>query len=98
MIYIAHFSAHWTLAMNPLLDIAPLALLNIGRLVVDGHWSFFIIIKTSSTVPSEKNKVVYKLLSQPHRHLRHGKLKKTQLREATTAPLNPSRVPESNTV
>ena len=38
-----------------------------------------IIIKTSSTGPSEINKVVYKLLSQPHKHLRQGKLKKTQL-------------------
>ena len=31
------------------------------------------IIKTSSTGPSGKIKVVYKLLSQPHKHLRHGK-------------------------
>ena len=38
-----------------------------------------INIKTSSTGPSWKNKVVYKLLSQPHKHLCHGKLKKTQL-------------------
>ena len=37
-----------------------------------------IIIKTSSTGPSEKNKTVYKLFSQPHKLLRHGKLKKTQ--------------------
>ena len=42
-----------------------------------------VIINTSSTGPSEKNKVVYKLLSQTHKHLRHGKLKKTPLREAT---------------
>ena len=42
-----------------------------------------IIIKTSSTGHSGENKVVYKLLSQPHKHLRHGKQKKTQLREAT---------------
>ena len=30
-----------------------------------------IIIKTSSTGPSGENKVVYKLLSLPHKHLRH---------------------------
>ena len=33
------------------------------------------LIKTSSTGPSEKSKVVYKLLSQSHEHLRHGKRK-----------------------
>ena len=42
-----------------------------------------IIVKTSSTSPSGRKKVVYKLLLQPHKHMRHGKLKKTQLREAT---------------
>ena len=41
-----------------------------------------IIIKTSSTGPSGKNKTVYKLLTQPHKHLRHGKFK-SKLREAT---------------
>ena len=41
-----------------------------------------IIIKTSSTGPIGKNKIVHKLLTQPHKHLRHGKTKK-QLREAT---------------
>ena len=34
------------------------------------------------------HKVVYKCLSQPHRQLRHGKLKKTQLREETNGPLH----------
>ena len=47
------------------------------------HPPHFIIIKINSTCPSGKNKVVYKLLLQPHKHLHHGKLKKTQLREAT---------------
>ena len=49
------------------------------------------IIKTCSTGPSWKNKVVYKLLSQPIKHLLHRKLKKTQLREATNGwlPLEP---------
>ena len=36
-----------------------------------------IIIETSRTGPSGKNKVVYKLLLQPHKHLHHRKLKKT---------------------
>ena len=34
-----------------------------------------IIIKASCTGSSEKNKIVYKFLSQPHKHLRHRKLK-----------------------
>ena len=50
-----------------------------------------IIIKTSSTGPSWKNKIVYKLLTQPHKHLRHGKTEKqTQERiQRLTAPLKP---------
>ena len=36
--------------------------------------TIIIIIKTSSTGPSGKNKIVYKSLSQSHKHLRHGKL------------------------
>ena len=38
-----------------------------------------IIIKTRSTGPCGKNEVVSKLLRQPNKHLRHRKLKKTQL-------------------
>ena len=62
-----------------------------------------IIIKTSSTGTSLINKVVYKFLLQPHKHLSHGKLKKTQLREATNDWLHswthPAfRVPVSNSV
>ena len=53
------------------------------------------IIKTSSTGPSGKNRVVYKLISQPHKHLRHGKMKKTQLREATVEPIERSGVKHS---
>ena len=41
-----------------------------------------IIIKTSSACPSRKNNV-YELPLQPHKHLHHGKRKKTQLGEAT---------------
>ena len=41
-----------------------------------------IIIKTSSTGPSGKNKIAYKYLLKHHKHLRHEKLKK-KLREAT---------------
>ena len=44
-----------------------------------------IIINARKTGPSGKTKVVYKLLSQRHKHLRYGKLKKTQLRETTNA-------------
>ena len=48
-----------------------------------------IIIKTSSTGQGGKTKLLYKLLSQPHKHLRHEKQKKTQLRETTYAWLRP---------
>ena len=37
---------------------------------------FYLIIKTSSTGPSFKNKAFYKLLSQPNKHLHHGKRRK----------------------
>ena len=47
-----------------------------------------------------KTKIVYKLLSQPHKHLHHGKLKnRTQgSNQRFTAPLNPSNVHVPNTV
>ena len=48
-----------------------------------------IIFKSGRTGPSVKNKVVYKLLSQPHKHQCHGKLKKAQLREATNGWQHP---------
>ena len=48
-----------------------------------------IIIKTSSTGSIWENKIVYKLPLQPHKQLRHWKLKKTQRREATTVLLLP---------
>ena len=56
-------------------------------------WYFIFIIiviisKTCKTGPSRKNKVVYKLLSQPHKQPRHAKLKKTRLREATNGWLH----------
>ena len=47
-----------------------------------------VIIKTSRTGRGGKTKIVYKLLSQPHKHLRHGKLK-NKLREATNDWLLP---------
>ena len=47
-----------------------------------------IIIKTSSTGPIGKNKIVYKLLTQPHKRLRHERLK-NELREATKNLLLP---------
>ena len=40
-----------------------------------------IIIKKQQHWPKWENKVVYKLLSQPQKHLRHGKLKITRLME-----------------
>ena len=51
-----------------------------GVNVYDGVCVIIIIIKTSSTGQSMKNKIVYKLLTQPHTH--HGKLK-NKLMEAT---------------
>ena len=58
-----------------------------------------IIIKTSRTGPSVKNKIVYKF-SQPHKHLRHGNLKNTTQgsNQRLTAPLNPFNVPVLNGV
>ena len=47
-----------------------------------GNIIIIIIIKTRSIGQSGKSKVVYQWLSQPHKYLRHGKQKKTQLREA----------------
>ena len=37
--------------------------------------NIIIIIKTSNTGPSGKNKIVYEFLMLPNKHLRHGKLK-----------------------
>ena len=48
-----------------------------------------IIIKTSTTRPSGKNKIVYKLHSQPHKHLRLGKVTKTLLSEVIASWLHP---------
>ena len=47
-----------------------------------------IIIKTSSTGQRVKNKIVYKLLTQPHKHLHHEK-QKNKLREETNDWLLP---------
>ena len=55
---------------------------------------FIIIIKTSSTGSSGENKVVYKFLSQPHKHLRHRKLKKPTV-ECTLDPIQCSGVKHS---
>ena len=52
-------------------------------------WHYYYYFKTSRKGPSLKNRVVNKLLSQPHKHLCHGKLNKTQLREATNSRLHP---------
>ena len=52
--------------------------------VMNAFWIIIIIvIKTSSTGPSGKNNVVYKLMSQPHKHLRHGKWKRNSGKQPT---------------
>ena len=53
------------------------------------YYFIIIIIETSSSGPSVKNETVYKLLSQPLTHLRHGLLKKSQLRGTTNGWLQP---------
>ena len=65
-----------------------------------GRTSLFIIIKTSSTGPSGKNKIVHKLLSQPHKHLttENWRAPTQGSNQRLTAPLNPSSIPVSNTV
>lgn len=57
----------------------------------------FIIIKTSVTNSSEKNTIVYKLPSQPHKHLSHGKEEETPLNGSTKGSLKPIHRPVSNT-
>ena len=57
------------------------------------HIIVIIITKTISTGPSKKKYVVYKLLSQPHKHLRHEKTKKTQLMETMNSWLHSWTLP-----
>ena len=45
-------------------------------MIILSLYSLIIIIKTSSIGQNDKNKVVLKLLSQPHKHLRHENLLK----------------------
>ena len=61
---------------------------------------FLLLLLLSQHRPSGKNRIVYQLLSQPHKHLRHGKLKYAThgSDKRLTAPVNPSNVPVSNTV
>ena len=49
-------------------------------------WTVVIIIIIKTSIPGTgwKYKIVYKLLAQPHKHLRHWKFEKPQLKEATT--------------
>ena len=62
-------------------------------------WLDLSIFKTSSSVPSLKNKDFYKLLSQPHKYLCHKKRKHNSRKLPTVdAPLNPSSIPVPNTV
>ena len=50
--------------------------------LVSAYWLLLLLLfnKTSSSCPSRKNKIVKKLLSQPHQHLYQEKLK-NKLRE-----------------
>ena len=59
---------------------------------------FVIMIMTTSSFSSGKNKTVYKMLSQLHKHLGGRKLKKNSANQRLTAPWNPSNVPVSNMV
>ena len=62
---------------------------------------FKIIIKTSSPGQSRKDKIVYKLPSQSHRHLRYEKFEKNitlGTNQRLTALLNPLNVSAWNTV
>ena len=48
----------------------------LGNMFPERHgFVAIIIIKTTSTGPSGKNKIDYKLLTQLHKRLHHGKLK-----------------------
>ena len=47
-----------------------------------------LLLKPAALAQVGKTKL-FKLLSQPHKHLSHGKLKKTQLREAANCWLHP---------
>ena len=62
--------------------------------------SYYYYYYYKNTATSGKKHIVYELLSQPHNHLRHGKLKNTthKSNQRLTAPLNPSNVLVSNTV
>ena len=48
-----------------------------------GNIHFIVIINNSGTGPIGKTEIVKKLYSQPHKHLRHGKLEETLLKAAT---------------
>ena len=58
-----------------------------------------LLLKPTATGQSGENKIAYKLLSQPHKHLCHRKLKNTTQgsNQRLIAPLNPSNAPVSNT-
>ena len=60
----------------PSVDMSPMMTRDPRLTLVPWWLIIIIIIKTSSTGPSRKNKIVYKLLTQPHKHLRHGKTEK----------------------
>ena len=51
--------------------------------------TIIIIFKISHTGPSGKNNLFINYFRNPKKHLRHGKLKTTQLREVTNGWLHP---------
>ena len=42
-----------------------------------------LLLKSAAQAQVQKTKFVYKLLLQHHKHLCHGKMKKTQIKEVT---------------
>ena len=54
-------------------------------MIIQCSWDcgIIIFIKTRSTGPNGKNKIVYKFVMQPHKHLHHGK-QKNKLRKQPT--------------
>ena len=61
---------------------------------------FIIIVKTSTTGQSGKNKIVHQMLSQPQAPAARKTEENTTQgsNQRLTAPLNPSSVPMSNTM
>ena len=59
-----------------------------------------LLLKPAAQAQAWKTEIVYRLFSQPHKHMRHGKQENVTKasNQRLTAPLNPSNVPASNTL